>query len=579
MTEKPAETNGIAIIKSQYVVKNEENGEVPSKRPRLDSETEKKPKGQFKNRYHRNKLKLDFSKCLCNSLIDIPEDDESPPRCKSDKCKFLHDVKKYLQVKPPDIGDECCVFNTKGYCPRGVTCRFGKKHITPEGRNIKCPETIENYQINGQKSLTFITRDLQMSLRKRKYNFSKSVGILEKLPNYKSKDDEQQEEESNKKDNEEEAHIGPCPDEDLFKLHIAEKKKIDWKNKLYLSPLTTLGNLPFRRICKEFGADITCGEMAMATSILQSLPYEWALLKRHESENLFGVQLCGNNPYAMTKCAQLVEETANVDFIDVNLGCPIDAVYQRGGGSGLLRRGKTLQNVVRCMSQVTNLPLTIKTRTGVYADKNIAHKLIPVFTAAGVSLITVHGRSREQRYTKTPDWNYINECAGVAAPTPVFGNGDILSYEDYTRATSTYNNITGVMIGRGALYKPWIFTEIKEQRDWDISSSERLKIIKKYVDYGLDHWGSDTKGVECTRRFTLEWLSFLCRYIPVGLLERPPQKINQRPPTYCGRDDLETLMASPNCADWVKITEMLLGPVPENFHFLPKHKANSWASD
>ena len=134
----------------------------------------------------------------------------------------------------------------------------------------------------------------------------------------------------------------------------------------------------------------------------------------------------------------------------------------------------------------------------------------------------------------------------------------------------------------GALLKPWLFTEIKEQRHWDISSSERLDILRDFTHYGLEHWGSDTQGVEKTRRFLLEWLSFLCRwdgvagrrggpgavlwgapaqplsprphrYVPVGLLERLPQRINERPPYYLGRDYLETLMASQKAADWIRI--------------------------
>ncbi len=109
------------------------------------------------------------------------------------------------------------------------------------------------------------------------------------------------------------------------------------------------------------------------------------------------------------------------------------------------------------------------------------------------------------------------------------------------------------MIARGALYKPWLFTEIKEQRDWDISAMERFEILKKFVNYGMEHWGSDTQGVETTRRFLLEWLSFLYRYIPYGLLDDVSQKINQRPPAYFGRNHLETLMASPNSSDWIKI--------------------------
>lgn len=191
-------------------------------------------------------------------------------------------------------------------------------------------------------------------------------------------------------------------------------------------------------------------------------------------------------------------------------------------------------------------------------------------------MITIHGRSKEQRYTKTADWQYIKTVAQAAAPLPVLGNGDILSYDDYKKAMEKVPELTGIMIGRGALIKPWIFTEIKEQKLWDISSSERFEILKKYTNYGLEHWGSDNKGIENTRRFLLEWLSFLYRYIPVGLLENPPQKINERPPLYKGRDELETLMASPSASDWIKISEMLLGSVPENFQFLPKHKANSY---
>lgn len=90
------------------------------------------------------------------------------------------------------------------------------------------------------------------------------------------------------------------------------------------------------------------------------------------------------------------------------------------------------------------------------------------------------------------------------------GNGDILSFEDANCAMQT--GVAGIMVARGALLKPWLFTEIKEQRHWDISSSERLDILRDFTHYGLEHWGSDTQGVERTRRFLLEWLSFLCRW-------------------------------------------------------------------
>lgn len=118
----------------------------------------------------------------------------------------------------------------------------------------------------------------------------------------------------------------------------------------------------------------------------------------------------------------------------------------------------------------------------------------------------------------------------------MIGNGDIFSYTDYERNVLDNDGLnTTAMLGRGALVKPWLPTEIKERRHWDISASERLDMLKEFVKCGLEHWGSDQQGLNSTRRFLLEWLSFLYRYIPVGLLEVVPQNMNQRPPNHMVR--------------------------------------------
>ena len=100
-------------------------------------------------------------------------------------------------------------------------------------------------------------------------------------------------------------------------------------------------------------------------------------------------------------------------------------------------------------------------------------------------------------------------------------------------------------------------------------------MIKQFCFYGLEHWGSDQEGVGKTRKFLLEWLSFLYRYVPYGILERP-QRMNQRPVAYVGRSDLETLLGSSSVSDWIKISEMFLGPVEEGFTFTPKHRSTSY---
>ncbi|XP_019621690.1 PREDICTED: tRNA-dihydrouridine(47) synthase [NAD(P)(+)]-like isoform X1 [Branchiostoma belcheri] len=583
----------------------------------------KKAKGQNKRRPHQKPSELCDVVRLCPSFL------KDPDSCQfGEKCRFTHSVEEYLANKPADLGDKCYVYDTHGRCPFGITCRFAKCHTDDQNQNVVNPDV---YSPEAKPTTSNqLPKDTQTSLRKKQYKFPKSNEYLRAIGKLstaqgsgddnsfldkKSSEAEEvkpeitihstaseasgnaQDKVSNCRNGNDlstpdiqgctEATVenptpmetnkpsGSVTNEDSIRLIPRERKKLDFADKLYLAPLTTVGNLPFRRICKGLGADITCGEMAMAANLLQGQSSEWALLKRHQSEDVFGVQICGSHPEVMSHAAELLNETISVDFVDVNVGCPIDLVFKRGGGCALMGRLTKFEQVVKGMIGMLDVPLTVKMRTGIYEEKPFAYRVVPHLRDWGVSLVTLHGRSREQRYTKLADWDYIAECAKAASPMPLFGNGDILSFEDANRHRQS-TGVAGLMIARGALIKPWIFTEIKEQHHWDISSHERFQILKDFSNFGLEHWGSDTQGVEKTRRFMLEWLSFLFRYVPVGVLEQPPQKINLRPPYFLGRDDLETLMASGNCADWVRISEMLLGPAPANFNFLPKHKANSY---
>ncbi|GJP32529.1 hypothetical protein CLOM_g17157 [Closterium sp. NIES-68] len=373
-----------------------------------------------------------------------------------------------------------------------------------------------------------------------------------------------------------EAKVG---DDKELRLPSREKKPVDFKGKLIVAPLTTVGNLPFRRVCCSFGADVTIGEMAMCANLLQGQASEWALLRRHESEKCFGVQLCGPHPDMVAKAAELVAENCQVDFVDLNVGCPIDIVVNKGSGSSLLRKPQRLEQVVRAASLAIDVPLTVKMRTGYAEGHNVAHRYIPHLLDWGATAVTLHGRTRQQRYSRLADWEYIGECASVKpAGLQFIGNGDVLAYTDWNQHTAngSATAVDSCMLARGALIKPWLLTEITEQRHWDISATERLDMLRSFTRYGLLHWGSDSRGVETTRRFLLEWLSYLHRYVPVGLLDMVPQRINWRPPAFYGRNDLETLFGSDQPQDWVKISEMLLGPPPPSFRFVPKHKSNSY---
>ncbi|CRL01395.1 CLUMA_CG014258, isoform A [Clunio marinus] len=443
----------------------QEDGQPMSKRQR-----KREKKGMNKR---RPIFKQSLDEQLCRSLVDGRE-----VECeRSDKCRMSHDLKSYLENKAPDIGEKCPIYDVKGFCIYGVTCRLAKNHLTDENIN-KNPNKIERTE---RQHLPW---ELQNSLRKKTFDYSKSDKVLKEVDEIIGK-----------------KLIGSAGDDENVKIRLEEKKRIDFSNKLVLSPLTTVGNLPFRRICKEYGADITVGEMACALPIITGSLPEWALTKRHSSEDIFGVQLCGANARTVCYAAQVLTENIDVDFIDLNIGCPIDLIYQQGAGSALIRRQNVLEQIVRSCSRILGeKPFTVKTRTGVYANKSVAHELLPKLEQWGASAVTLHGRSREQRYTKLADWDYIEKCAKEVKRIPIIGNGDILNFEDYQSVRERAPHVSSVMIGRGALIKPWIFKEIKEGKAFDISSKERFEMLQKYVNYGLTHWGSDTKGVENTRR-------------------------------------------------------------------------------
>ncbi|CAD6893362.1 unnamed protein product [Tilletia controversa] len=387
---------------------------------------------------------------------------------------------------------------------------------------------------------------------------------------------------------------------DHARYRPTEKRRLDWKGKLYLAPLTTTGNLPFRRVCASFGSDIHCGEMGLAESYLHGTGGEWSLVRRWEGERIFGTQICGSKPNLLVPAVEaLVKEVGSgLDFVDLNCGCPIDLVYNRGAGSALLDSAGRLGKILRGINAVLGeIPLTIKLRTGT-TSKNTTHKLFArLQTEWGCSAATLHGRSRKQRYKNLADWNYIKECTDTLrdsvrvwneesrhadepemVPVPIFGNGDVYSWEDY-RENMERTGVDGEMLARGALIKPWLFTEIKEQRNWDISSRERLDMYRQYAEYAISHWGSDTQGINTARRYFCEALSFTHRYVPVGILEHLPPRLNDRPPIWRGRDELETLLGSSNANDWVKISDMFFGKAPDSWHFTPKHKSSSYDAD
>merc|ERR1712137_217456 len=252
-------------------------------------------------------------------------------------------------------------------------------------------------------------------LRKHEYDFSRSEEICKTWQKYRS---------------------GATTEPGVGAIVTGDKKPLDFRGKTVLAPLTTVGNLPFRRLCVKLGCDITVGEMALAQSILDASPAELALLRRHESEKCYGVQVAGGDVEAMTKVAQYCDENVDCDFVDINCGCPLEELHRRGAGSRLMEKDKHLEGIVRCMANaLTTKHLTLKMRTAHLEDKKhmdefqgrYAHKLVPRIEEWGAAAITIHGRTQRQRYTKLADWNYIHECSlrRTERRTPLVACGDV----------------------------------------------------------------------------------------------------------------------------------------------------------
>lgn len=279
-----------------------------------------------------------------------------------------------------------------------------------------------------------------------------------------------------------------------------------------LAPLTTQGNLPFRRLCVAQGAQVTYSEMAMSLPLIQGQKSEWALMRAHESEATppgympcdpivkgynnaadfkFGAQIATNKPWQALKATEVLTQLCPyLRVIDLNCGCPIDLVYRTGAGSALLDSQGKLEKIVRGMNAVSGeIPITVKIRMGTKDNKPNALKLVDRLVyggqealelgsgPSGAAAITLHGRSRQQRYTKMADWKYISECANLIkeynqkgddtsdtvreadersqprSKVYFLGNGDCYSHVDYNTHLEEAK-VDSVMIARGALIKP-----------------------------------------------------------------------------------------------------------------------------
>jgi tRNA-dihydrouridine synthase 3 len=341
-----------------------------------------------------------------------------------------------------------------------------------------------------------------------------------------------------------------------------------------MAPMTKGSNLPYRQLCVELGARVLVSEMTVARRLKQRRRGEFALLRRAPAEPCFGVQLAGNKPEELAWAAALAE-ARGADFIDLNLGCPIDHFTRMGLGASLGRQPNRVRRLVEAMRAAVRVPVTVKIRLGWNASSRNYLALAAAAVDGGAAALTVHGRTREARYRHPAEWDVIAEIA-AATPVPVIGNGDLLWGHEIA-ARLRESGCAAVMVARGALIKPWIFREAAGGAS-DISAEDRLAIYRRYVALARTHWGRRGPDSESGRRSPdsedvgpdldeygrtrlrefLRWhVGFWCRYAP----QRPDgtwPSMQTREPGFAAQSLLEALLARTDDAALDYVTDQLL---------------------
>lgn len=236
----------------------------------------------------------------------------------------------------------------------------------------------------------------------------------------------------------------------------------NWKDdflisRIHLAPMAGVTDLPFRLICKEYGADGLTTEMVSAKGLYYKDKKTASLMHLDDREKPAAIQIFGSEPEIMAEIAPIVE-SFGASCIDINMGCPMPKIVNNGDGSALMKNPLLAGKIVRAVSDAVKIPVTVKIRKG--WDCDTAAEFAKVLEANGAAAITVHGRTREQFYQGSADWDTIKSVK-ASVKIPVIGNGDIFSGQDAERMFK-YTGCDGVMVGRGAQGNPFIFRQIKE---------------------------------------------------------------------------------------------------------------------
>ncbi|MDR0955411.1 MAG: tRNA dihydrouridine synthase DusB [Rikenellaceae bacterium] len=275
---------------------------------------------------------------------------------------------------------------------------------------------------------------------------------------------------------------------------------------LFLAPMEDVTDPSFRFMCKRFGADVVYSEFISSDGLIRDAAKSLAKLTILASERPVGIQLYGHLIEPMVEAARRAE-AARPDLIDINFGCPVKKIANRGAGSGMMRDVPLMVEMTRQIVQAVRVPVTVKTRLGWDEEHKNIEEIAERLQDVGIAALTIHGRTRNQMYKGQADWTLIGRVKNNPRITiPIIGNGDIASPEQAKTAFDRYG-VDGVMIGRATYGRPWLFRECRHFLDTgellpQPSVAERVELAKLHLTKSLEFKGGKVGILEMRRHFS-----------------------------------------------------------------------------
>ena len=256
-----------------------------------------------------------------------------------------------------------------------------------------------------------------------------------------------------------------------------------------LAPMEDVTDQSFRLICKELGADMTYSEFVSADALIRNIAATTRKLHIEPAERPTAIQIYGRETAPMVEAARMVEQ-AGPDVLDINFGCPVKKVAQKGAGAGLLRDPEKMLAITKAVVQAVDLPVTAKTRLGWDCNNIIIGELALRLQDCGIKALAVHGRTRSQMYTGKADWGPIAALkADKRLEIPLIGNGDVTTPQECA-ARFGETGVDAIMVGRASFGAPWVFRDMRSYLDTGaftpLSIKSKLDLLRRQISESIE---------------------------------------------------------------------------------------------